>query len=104
LNAALDPGAGGHEFRQAWDNTLLPALDAFNPELILISAGFDGHRKDPLANLNLTEADYAWVTERLCEIAQKRCAGRVVSTLEGGYDLSALAASAAAHVKALMAA
>ena len=104
LNAALDPGAGGHEFRQAWDNTLLPALDAFNPELILISAGFDGHRKDPLANLNLTEADYAWVTERLCEIAQKRCAGRVVSTLEGGYDLSALAASAVAHVKALMAA
>jgi len=104
LNAALDPGAGSHEFRQAWDNTLLPALDAFNPDFILISAGFDAHRRDPLANLNLVEADYAWVTEKVCAIAKARCAGRVVSTLEGGYDLKALADSAAAHVKALMAA
>jgi len=103
-NVALDPGAGGHEFRQAWDNTILPALDAFNPDFVLISAGFDAHRRDPLANLNLTEVDYAWATAKVCEIAKTRCAGRVVSTLEGGYDLKALADSAVAHVKALMAA
>jgi acetoin utilization deacetylase AcuC-like enzyme len=104
VNAALDPGAGSHEFRQAWDNTVLTALDAFRPEFILVSAGFDAHRRDPLANMNLTEQDYAWVTERLCAIAKAHCAGRLVSTLEGGYDLTALASSAAAHVKALMAA
>jgi acetoin utilization deacetylase AcuC-like enzyme len=104
VNATLDPGAGSHEFRQAWDNHVLPALDAFRPEFILISAGFDAHRRDPLANLNLTEEDFAWVTERVCGIAKERCASRVVSTLEGGYDLNALASSAAAHVKALMAA
>jgi acetoin utilization deacetylase AcuC-like enzyme len=104
VNATLDPGDGGHEFRQAWDNTVLPALDAFRPDFILISAGFDAHRRDPLANLNLTEADYAWVTEKVCAIAKQHCAGRVVSTLEGGYDLKALADSSVAHVKALMAA
>ena len=104
VNVALDPGSGSHEFRQAWDNTVLPKLDAFKPEFILISAGFDAHRRDPLANLNLVEADYAWATDRICAIAKDRCNGRVVSTLEGGYDLTALAASAAAHVKALMAA
>jgi acetoin utilization deacetylase AcuC-like enzyme len=104
VNATLDPGAGGHEFRQAWDNTVLPALDAFRPDFILVSAGFDAHRRDPLANLNLTEQDYAWVTARLCDIAGTHCNGRIVSTLEGGYDLNALASSAAAHVKALMAA
>jgi acetoin utilization deacetylase AcuC-like enzyme len=104
VNATLDPGAGSHEFRQAWDNTVLPALDAFRPEFILVSAGFDAHRRDPLANLNLTEQDYAWVTGRLCDIAGTHCNGRIVSTLEGGYDLNALASSAAAHVKALMAA
>jgi acetoin utilization deacetylase AcuC-like enzyme len=104
VNATLDPGAGSHEFRQAWDNHVLPALDAFRPEFILISAGFDAHRRDPLANLNLTEDDFAWVTEKVCGIAKERCASRVVSTLEGGYDLNALASSAAAHVKALMAA
>jgi acetoin utilization deacetylase AcuC-like enzyme len=104
VNVALDPGSGSHEFRQAWDNTVLPKLDAFKPEFILISAGFDAHRRDPLANLNLVEADYAWATDRICAIAKDRCQGRVVSTLEGGYDLTALAASAAAHVKALMAA
>ena len=104
VNVALDPGSGSHEFRQAWDNTVLPKLDAFKPEFILISAGFDAHRRDPLANLNLVEADYAWATDRICAIAKDRCQGRVVSTLEGGYDLQALAASASAHVKALMAA
>ena len=104
VNAALDPGAGSHEFRQAWDNDVLPKLEAFNPDFILISAGFDAHRRDPLANLNLVEADYTWVTEKVCAIAKAKCAGRVVSTLEGGYDLKALADSASAHVKALMAA
>jgi acetoin utilization deacetylase AcuC-like enzyme len=104
LNAPLDPGAGSHEFRQAWDNTILPALDAFRPDFVLISAGFDAHRRDPLANLNLTEADFAWATEKVCAVARARCAGRVVSTLEGGYDLKALADSSVAHVKALMAA
>ena len=103
VNASLDPGDGSHEFRQAWSNTVLPALEAFKPEFILISAGFDGHRRDPLANLNLVEADYSWVTSEICAIAKKQCAARVVSTLEGGYDLKALANSAAAHVKALMA-
>jgi acetoin utilization deacetylase AcuC-like enzyme len=104
LNAPLDPGAGSHEFRQAWDNAILPALDAFRPDFVLISAGFDAHRRDPLANLNLTEADYTWATEKVCQVARARCAGRVVSTLEGGYDLKALADSSVAHVKALMAA
>jgi acetoin utilization deacetylase AcuC-like enzyme len=104
VNATLDPGAGSHEFRQAWSNTVLPALGSFRPEFILISAGFDAHRRDPLANLNLVEEDYAWVTAQVCAIAKQHCAARVVSTLEGGYDLSALASSAAAHVKALMAA
>ena len=103
-NRPLDPGDGSHEFRQAWDNTLLPALDVFGPDFVFISAGFDAHRRDPLANLNLTEADFAWVTEKVCAIAKARCAGRVVSTLEGGYDLKALADSSVAHVKALMAA
>ncbi|MEQ1865876.1 MAG: hypothetical protein ABL996_14660 [Micropepsaceae bacterium] len=103
VNAALDPGAGSHEFRAAWGNTVLPALDAFNPDFILISDGFDAHRKDPLANLNLTEAVYTWVTEKVCAIAKARCASRVVSTLEGGYDLKSLAASATAHVRALTA-
>ncbi len=104
VNAALDPGAGSTEFREAWETQVLPKLDAFNPDFILISAGFDAHRRDPLANLNLVESDYAWVTEKVCAIAKAKCASRVVSTLEGGYDLKALADSASAHVKALMAA
>lgn len=103
VNASLDPGAGSHEFRQAWSNTVLPSLEAFRPEFILISAGFDAHRRDPLANLNLVEDDYTWVTAQVCMIAKQHCASRVVSTLEGGYDLTALANSSAAHVKALMA-
>ena len=81
---------------------ILPALDRFRPELILISAGFDAHWLDPLGSLNLDEADYAWVTAELCRLADRHAKGRVVSTLEGGYDLDALGASAAAHVKALM--
>ena len=104
FNAPLRPESGSTEFRDAMQSKLFPALRSFDPELILISAGFDAHNDDPLANLRLFEADYAWVTTELCRIAAEKCAGRVVSTLEGGYDLRALAASAAAHVGALMAA
>ena len=84
--------------------SMLPALDDFKPELILISAGFDAHAADPLADINLKEEDYTWATEQLIEIADKHCLGRVVSSLEGGYDLDALANSVGAHVAALMAA
>jgi acetoin utilization deacetylase AcuC-like enzyme len=104
VNAPLRPMAGSAEFRNAVNELILPALEDFRPDLIMISAGFDAHRSDPLAQLNLVEADYAWVTERLVDCAARHCGGRVVSSLEGGYDLAALAASAAAHVGALMAA
>lgn len=102
MNLPLAPGAGGREFRALMEKTALPALDDFAPELVLISAGFDAHAADPLANINLTERDFAWVTGQLCDIADKHAGGRVVSTLEGGYDLDALAASVAAHVNVLM--
>ena len=104
VNAPLRPMSGSEEFRKAFTNIILPALDAFRPEFVIISAGFDAHRDDPLAQLMLVEADYAWATERLVEVAKKYAQGRIVSSLEGGYDLDALAASAAAHVAALMAA
>jgi acetoin utilization deacetylase AcuC-like enzyme len=81
---------------------LLPALNAFAPELIVVSAGFDAHADDPLAQLGVDESDYAWLTERICDVAERRCGGRVVSLLEGGYDLDALANSTAAHVRCLM--
>ena len=81
---------------------VFPALAAFAPDLILVSAGFDAHERDPLATLRLVEDDYAWVTERLCGIADEVCGGRIVATLEGGYDLDALSASVAAHVGVLM--
>ncbi|MEM7269799.1 MAG: histone deacetylase family protein [Pseudomonadota bacterium] len=102
FNATLPPMSGGAEFRYAWENTLLPAIDEAAPELIIISAGFDAHRDDPLANLLLLEDDFAWITNRLCDLANKHCGGRVVSTLEGGYDLDALASSTATHVQVLM--
>ncbi len=102
LNVPLPPNTGSAAFRQAFEGLVLPAVDAFAPELILISAGFDAHAADPLANLNLTEDDFAWATARICDLADTHAQGRVVSTLEGGYDLQALAASAAAHVKVLM--
>ena len=104
LNLPLPPGAGGPEFRRAFTEGMLPALRAFQPELVMISAGFDAHRDDPLASLRFDESDYAWATEQLCALAAVVCKGRVVSTLEGGYDLSALSRSAQAHVRALMAA
>lgn len=102
LNCPLPPGTDGAGFRRVMDREILPALDAFSPELVLISAGFDAHRADPLANLALEAEDFAWATERLCDIAALHAEGRVVSTLEGGYDLAALATSAAAHVAILM--
>jgi len=101
LNVPLPPGAGGTAFRQAMEASVLPALDAFRPDLVLVSAGFDGHADDPLANLELREDDFAWVTQRLCDLAEAHAGGRLVSALEGGYDLEALAASTAAHVRVL---
>ncbi len=102
VNVALQAGAGGDAFKAAMNEKVLPALDAFHPDLILISAGFDAHMQDPLANLWLEEEDFAWATRQIMAIADKHCAGRVVSALEGGYDLSALASSVQAHVRALM--
>jgi acetoin utilization deacetylase AcuC-like enzyme len=102
VNAPLAPGSTGEVFRAAWETTILPQLEAFAPELLIISAGFDAHAADPLAQLRLREADYHWVTQRLLDVADRICPKRVVSVLEGGYDLNALAASAAAHMRALM--
>lgn len=104
VNAPLDAGTGSDTFRRAMDRRVLPALRRFGPDLILISAGFDAHRADPLASLNFESEDFAWVTDALCAVADECCAGRVVSILEGGYELAALADSAAAHVERLMAA
>jgi acetoin utilization deacetylase AcuC-like enzyme len=102
VNAPLRPGSDGAAFRAAWTETILPALDAFAPELLIVSAGFDAHKADPLAELLLETADFAWITDRLVETADRHCGGRLVSVLEGGYDLTALAASVAAHVRGLM--
>jgi acetoin utilization deacetylase AcuC-like enzyme len=102
VNAPLPPGSGPEAFRAAWSARILPALAAFKPELLIISAGFDAHAADPLAQLRLKEADFAWITRELLAVADEQCPGRVVSLLEGGYDLAALAASAAAHVRVLM--
>jgi acetoin utilization deacetylase AcuC-like enzyme len=102
VNAPLRPGDGGEQFRAAVENVILPRLRDFRPDLIVISAGFDAHMRDPLANLNLLEADFDWATRKLMEIADAHAEGRVVSVLEGGYDLEGLANSAAAHVTALM--
>jgi acetoin utilization deacetylase AcuC-like enzyme len=102
VNAPLRPNDGGEQFREAFVSRILPRLTAFGPDLIVISAGFDAHTRDPLANLNLVEDDFAWATKEIMEIADKRAGGRVVSILEGGYDLRGLSQSAAAHVTALM--
>ena len=104
VNLPLRATSGSAEFRAAWESQVFPALDRFKPELVMISAGFDAHRRDPLGGLQLVEDDYAWITRELSSIAKVHAKGRVVSTLEGGYDLDALAASVAAHVGALMAA
>jgi acetoin utilization deacetylase AcuC-like enzyme len=102
LNLPLPPGTDGGRFRAVWEEHALPRLDAFAPELVLISAGFDAHIADPLAQLALEVDDFAWITQKLCDLADTHAQGRVVSALEGGYDLAALAGSVAAHVRVLM--
>jgi acetoin utilization deacetylase AcuC-like enzyme len=102
VNAPLRAGDGGEQFRAAMETRILPRLAAFGPELIIISAGFDAHKRDPLANLQLVEEDFAWATRKIMDVADKTAQGRVVSVLEGGYDLEGLSKSAAAHVIALM--
>jgi acetoin utilization deacetylase AcuC-like enzyme len=102
VNAPLRAGDGGSQFKAAFETRILPRLREFMPDLLVISAGFDAHTRDPLANLNLVEADFAWATRQLMEIAEKSAQGRVVSVLEGGYDLEGLSGSVAAHVTALM--
>lgn len=101
LNVPLPEGTDSARFRQVMTEQVLPRVEAFAPELLLVSAGFDAHAADPLAGMELEAADFAWVTERLCELADRHCGGGVVSALEGGYDLAALAESAAAHVRVL---
>jgi len=102
VNAPLRPGDGGEAFRAAFEERILPRLRDFRPELFIISAGFDAHMRDPLANINLTEADFVWATQKLMDVAGQCAEGRVVSLLEGGYDLRALGNSVAAHVTTLM--
>lgn len=102
VNVPMMAGSAGPEFRHAVQRRWLPELEAFEPQMIFISAGFDAHVEDAMSGLALREADYTWVTQKLCDIAKRRCQGRIVSILEGGYHLSALGRSAAAHVKVLM--
>lgn len=102
INVPLTPGSTGIEFREKYRSIIVPALKRFKPELLLISAGFDAHRDDPLASIRLVEDDFRWVTQELKLIADLYCQGRIISCLEGGYNLQALASSAAAHVEALM--
>ncbi|WP_449255240.1 histone deacetylase family protein [Bosea sp. (in: a-proteobacteria)] len=102
VNVALSSGDGSDAFREAFDVAVLPRVAAFQPDLIVVSAGFDAHWRDPLADINLREADFAWATQKLTDLADRHAGGRLVSVLEGGYDLEALAKSTAAHVGALM--
>jgi acetoin utilization deacetylase AcuC-like enzyme len=101
-NAPLRAGDAGEQFRDAFESRILPALHNFGPDLLIISAGFDAHQADPIANLRLVEADFLWATEKLADMAKRHSQGRIVSMLEGGYDLNALARSVAVHVKSLM--
>ena len=102
VNAPLRAGDGGEAFHEAFETAILPRLRDFKPDFLVISAGFDAHTRDPLANLNLVEADFTWVTKKLMDVADGSAQGRIVSVLEGGYDLQGLARSVAAHVTALM--
>jgi acetoin utilization deacetylase AcuC-like enzyme len=102
VNVPLRAGSGSAEFRAAWSERILPMLDDFAPELVIVSAGFDAHRADPLAQLEVETDDFVWLTEELLAIADRHAEGRLVSVLEGGYDLNALAESAATHVQSLM--
>ncbi len=101
LNLPLAPGDGSKEFRKAWHTLGLPAVHSFAPDLVLVSAGFDAHVRDPLAQLELEDDDYRWITGEICDLASDCCAGRVVSILEGGYDMQALASASRAHVMSL---
>ena len=102
VNVPLIPNSGSVEFRQAYENLILPALREFKPDFLMISAGFDAHARDPLCQLNLATEDFAWITKELMGVANECCDGKVVSTLEGGYDMQALSDSVAAHVRVLM--
>jgi acetoin utilization deacetylase AcuC-like enzyme len=102
VNAPLAPEDGSAQFRSAFENVILPQLGKFSPEFIIISAGFDAHHRDPLASINLHAEDFGWVTRKLMDLADRTASGRVVSVLEGGYDLQGLKESVAAHVGALM--
>ena len=102
FNTPLAAGDGGAALREAFEDRILPALDAFSPELIIVSAGFDAHERDPLGSLCMTAADFAWVTRELMAAAERHCDGRLVSVLEGGYDLQGLRESVTAHVGELM--
>jgi acetoin utilization deacetylase AcuC-like enzyme len=101
-NPPRPAGSGSTAFREAVQNDWLPRLAEFEPQLIMVSAGFDAHQADEMANLNLVDRDYAWVTRRLCEQAERSAQGRIVAALEGGYNLHALARSVEAHLKALL--
>ncbi|MBM6582599.1 histone deacetylase family protein [Microvirga sp. BT689] len=102
VNAPLRAGDGTEAFREAVETVVLPRIDDFAPDLIVISAGFDAHWRDPLASLNLTESDFAWATQKLMDLAERHCSRRIVSVLEGGYDLEGLSRSVAFHLDALM--
>jgi acetoin utilization deacetylase AcuC-like enzyme len=102
LNVPLPPGTIGASYRRHFEHAVLPALDDFAPDFLLVSAGFDAHRRDPLAQMELEESDFGWITERLVEVAARKCDGRLVSVLEGGYDLRGLSDSVAAHMRVLM--
>lgn len=101
LNCPMSAGAGDREYREAFARKILPAIDLFKPELVMISAGFDAHKDDPLANIELTEDSFGWMTETMCEVAENYSRGKIVSVLEGGYNLEALARSVEMHVKKL---
>ena len=101
INTPLSAGDGGEAFRAAVNELWLPALERFQPEMLFISAGFDAHREDDMSQLNLMEADYAWVTQQLMNVAARHAQGRIVSVLEGGYDLDSLGRSVQAHIKVL---
>ena len=102
INIGLPSRSGGTQFRSAIETGWLPALHEFKPQMLFVSAGFDGHREDDMGNLGLVEADYEWVTQQIVQIARQYALGRIVSCLEGGYVMSPLGRSAAAHVKALI--
>ena len=102
VNSPLSAGDGPEEFRQAIQDAIIPRISAFHPDMILLSAGFDAHERDPLGSLRLTAEDFAWVTQQMMDLADSQCEGRIVSVLEGGYDLTGLADSVAAHVRQLM--